>query len=187
MNIQFVHKPSYLSTNVHLGNAGAGDDVKSKPTFPKIDYTPSKQFIIGAYNNNIQPNQLGTLYSNSDQLYYHSNNPINGNNWLNNTGLNGNGGNRRSSYKPNKWTPYDLNDSKIPDTYPNSQTFAYNNNSEFIDGSVTRSWPSYKFDNANSSSGGLEQIPPRNEIEVQQKMTDEEYYAELGKLKDEMD
>lgn len=189
MNIQFVQKPSYFSTNVHLGNAGAGDDVKSKPTFPKIDYSPSREFVIGGYNNNIQPNVIGTLYSNTDQLYYHSNNPINGNNWLNNTGLHSNGSNRGSFYKPNNWTPYDLKDSYIPNTYQNSQTFPYNSNSEFIDGSVTRCWPSYKFDNANSSSGGLEQIPPKNEIEVEQKMTDEEYYAELskGKLNDQVD
>jgi len=187
MNIQFVHKPSYVSTNVHLGNAGAGDDVKSKPTFPKIDYSPSRQFILGEYNNNIQPTELSTLFSNSDKLYYHSNNPINGRDFVNNTRLDGNGGNRGSFYKPNNWSPYDLNDSKIPGTNPNSQTFAYNNNSEFIQGSVARAWPSYKFDNANSSIGGLEQIPVRNEIEVEQKMTDEEYYAELKRLKDEMD
>jgi hypothetical protein len=186
MNIPFIQKPSYVSNNVHIGNSGAGYNI-NKPTIPKIDFNPPTDFIIGRYNNNIQPTELSTLYCNSDKLYYHSNNPINGNNWINNRGLNGNGGNRGSFYKPNNWSPYDLNDSKIPSTYPNSQTFAYNNNSEFIDGSVTRSWPSYKFDNANSSTGGLEQIPPRNEIELQQKMTDEEYYAELGKLKDEMD
>jgi hypothetical protein len=186
MNIPFIQKPSYVSTNVNLGNSGAGYNI-NKPTIPKIDYNPPTEFIIGAYNNNIQPTQLSTLYSNSDKLYYHSNNPINGNNWINNTGLSGRGGNQGSFYKPNNWSPYDLNDSKIPGTNPNSQTFAYNNNSEFIQGSVTRAWPSYKFDNANSSIGGLEQIPVRNEIEVEQKMTDEEYYAELKRLKDEMD
>ena len=137
MNIPFKQTPSYISTNTISGNSGNGSKI-NKPTIPKIDYKPTTDFKIGRYNNNIQPTQIGTLFSNSDKLYYHSNNSINGNNWINNTGLNGRGSNRGSFYKPNSWTPYDLKDSYIQYTEPNSQTAPYNYNSLFIDGSTTR-------------------------------------------------
>lgn len=194
MNIPFKQTPSYISTNTITGNSGNGSKI-NKPTIPKIDYKPTTDFKIGRYNNNIQPTQIGTLFSNSDKLYYHSNNPINGNNWINNTGLNGRGSNRGSFYKPNNWTPYDLKDSYIQYTEPNSQTAAYNYNSLFIDGSTTRAWTSYQSNNVNNSIGGLEQITPIDQI-IPQEIPFEEKPIEnapfdeseyIKQLKDEMD
>jgi hypothetical protein len=184
MNIPFKQTPSYFSTNVNLGNSGNGSKI-NKPTIPKIDYNPPTKFIIGRYNNNIQPTQICTLFSNSDKLYYHTNNPINGNNWINNSGLSGRGSNRGSCYKPNNWTPYDLKDSYIYNTEPNSQTAPYNPNSLFIDGSTTRAWPLYQSNNVNNSIGGLEQIIPSNEIIPEERSIDEQEY--IKNLKDEMD
>jgi hypothetical protein len=184
MNIPFQQTPSYISTNTISGNSGNGSKI-NKPTIPKIDFNPTNKFEIGRYNNNIQPTQICTLFSNSDKLYYHSNNPINGNNWINNTGLNGRGSNRGSFYKPNNWTPYDLKDSYIYNTEQNTQTAPYNSNSLFIDGSTTRSWASYQSNNVNNSIGGLEQITPSDEIIPQERSIDEQEY--IKKLKDEMD
>ena len=194
MNIPFKQTPSYISTNTITGNSGNGSKI-NKPTIPKIDYKPTTDFKIGRYNNNIQPTQIGTLFSNSDKLYYHSNNPINGNNWINNTGLNGRGSNRGSFYKPNNWTPYDLKDSYIQYTEPNSQTAADNSKALFIDGSTTRAWTSYQSNNVNNSIGGLEQITPIDQI-IPQEIPFEEKPIEnapfdeseyIKQLKDEMD
>jgi len=168
MNIPFKQTSSYVSTNIYSGNSGNGSKI-NKPTIPIIDFNPTNKFEIGRYNNNIQPTQMSTLFSNSDKLYYHTNNPINGNNWINNSGLSGRGSNRGSFYKPNNWTPYDLKDSYIYDTEPNSQNTPYNPNSLFIDGSTTRAWSSYQSNNVNNSIGGLEQITPIDEIIPQER------------------
>jgi len=185
MDIPFINQPNYQSTNTSIGNSGNGSKV-NKPTIPRIDYNPTTEFIVGRYNNNIQPTVLSTLFTNTEHEYYNTNNPISGNDWVNNRGLNGAGSNRGSHYRPNQWTPYVLNDSQIPHTNPTSQTFAYNENSINIQGSTTRAWVPYMSTNVNNSSG-LEQITPQNET-VPQERTDEDMHNEAVKiLKDEMD
>ncbi len=57
MNIPFNNETLYRSTNTHSGNAGNGSRI-NKPTIPTIDYSPSHDFIIGEYNNNIQPTYI---------------------------------------------------------------------------------------------------------------------------------
>ena len=185
MDIPLINHPNYQSTNTDIGNSGNGSKI-NKPTIPRIDFNPTTEFVMGRYNNNIQPTQLSTLFNNTEHQYYHTNNPISGNDWVNNRGLNNNGSNRGSHYRPNQWTPYVLNDSLIPHTNPTSQTFAYNENSLNIQGSTTRAWTSYMSTNVNNSSG-LEQITPQNEI-IPQERTEEDIYREAVKiLKEEMD
>ena len=184
MNIPMLQTPHYQSTNTHQGNSGNGSRI-NKPTIPTIQYNPPTDFVVGQYNNNIQPTVLSTLYSDTDKLYYHSNNPVDGKDWVNSRGLNGRGGNKGSHYKPNNWSPYVLQDTV--NTQQTSQTFPYNTNSSFIQGSTRRAWASFESSNVNNSVGGLEQITPQNEI-VPMERTEEDMYNEaVKKLKDEMD
>lgn len=185
MNIPFKQTPSYISSNTITGNSGNGSKI-NKPTIPKIDYKPTTDFKIGQYNNNIQPTQLSTLFFGDDnKLYYHTNNPIDGNNWINNSGLSGRGSNR-GSFKPNNWTPYDLKDSYIPYTEITSQTSPYNTNSLFIDGSTRRFWNQYESNNVNNSSN-LEQITPINEIIPQETPLEEKPIDDAQFNEDEYD
>ena len=82
--IPFINQPNYQSTNTSIGNSGAGSKI-NKPTIPRIDYNPTTEFVVGRYNNNIQPTLLSTLFNNTKPLYYHTNNPISGNDWVNNS------------------------------------------------------------------------------------------------------
>jgi hypothetical protein len=167
MNIPFKPEKQYSATNRSIGNAGAGYNV-NKPTIPTINYNPINNFILGAYNNNTLetlPNQFTDF-----KLKYHTNNPINGNDWICNKRLNGNGSNRKQ-LTPNQWSKYNLNDSYIPNTQSNSQTFPYNPNSSFIDGGIKRQWGgSYS---VNISDNNLEQIQTRNGIVPNERTTEE--------------
>ncbi len=171
--------------NTSVGNSGNGSKI-NKPTIPRIDYNPTTEFVVGRYDNNIQPTILSTLFNNTEPLYYRTNNPISGNDWVNNRGLNSTGSIRGSQYSPNQWTPYVLNGSHIPHTNPISQTFAYDENSINIQGSKTRAWTPYMSTNVNNSSG-LEQITSQNEIIPQERTEEDMYRDELENLKDEMD
>jgi len=157
MNIPIEQEDNYTTINTISGFSGNGS-IFNKPTIPKIDYNPTTFFEVGRYNNNIQPTQFGTLFTDNSNSNYNTNNPINGNDWVNNKMLSSNGNNRGAHYKPNMWVPYNLKDSQISYTTQNSQTFPYNTNSQFIDGSTRRVWDSFMFNNINSSTSSLEQV-----------------------------
>ena len=61
----------YFTTkeDTHQGNSGNGSRI-NKPTIPTIQYNPPTDFVVGQYNNNIQPTQICTLFSNSDKIDY---------------------------------------------------------------------------------------------------------------------
>jgi hypothetical protein len=160
MNIIFNSEPEYTSTNTIVGNAGAGYNI-NKPTIPEIKFNTSTNFKVGEYNNNTMPN-LPNNFTNNYNLFYNTNNPINGKSWVCNQNLNSNGSMKRS-YNPNPWVKYNLEDSFIPNTTPNSQTFAYNRKSSFIDGSTKRQWGG--FNNVNISDNNLEEIQTRQAIQ----------------------
>jgi hypothetical protein len=186
MNIPFNAEPMYNGTNTRQGNSGIGSNI-NKPTIPRIDYSPNNEWVTGDYNNNEQPTALSTLYSNdSNVTYYQSNNPIDGVSWINNKGLSGHGGNRGNHYGPNQWSPYTL--IQNTDTPEVTQTFPYNDNSQFIQGSTRRAWNDYESMNINSVQGGLEQIPPMKET-VPMERTPEEIEEDeaIKKLMYEMD
>lgn len=167
--IPFKSQKDYTTTNQYIGNAGAGYNV-NKPTIPIINYNNDTKFTVGIYNNNTMdtlPNNL-TDYSN---LKYHTNNPINGNNWVCNQNLNSNGSNGRSLI-PNPWVKYNLKDSYIPNTPQNSQTFAYNRNSSFLDGGIKRQWGG--FHSVNISDNNLEQIETRKGITPNEQTQEED-------------
>jgi hypothetical protein len=194
MNIPISREQVYISTNIKSGNAGNGSNF-NKPTIPKIDFNPTTEFIIGRYNNNIEPTQIGTLFTDNSNNKYNTNNPINGNNWINNKGLNATGSNKGSFYKPNVWSPYNLNDSQINGTNQNSQTFPYNANSQHIDGSIRHVWDSFMFNNINNSTNSLEQVTNQDNIypqerQLQQNGVSQEYTDEeqlmINQLVDEM-
>jgi hypothetical protein len=95
------------------------------------------------------------------------------------------------------WVPYNLKDSQINYTTQNSQTFPYNTNSQFIDGSTRRVWDSFIFNNINNSTSSLEQVNNNQEITPQDRpqditqgeeinYNDEEQIA-IRQLVDEMD
>lgn len=177
MNIPFKKTDTYRTTNTDSGFSGNGS-LFNKPTIPKIDYNPTTSFEVGRYNNNIQPTQLGTLFTDNTNSNYNTNNPINGNDWLNNKMLssNGSGGNH---FKPNMWVPYNLKDSQINYTPKNSQTFPYNTNSQFIDGSTRRVWDSFIFNNINNSTSSLEQVI-NQDITPQDRPQDEPQYDDMN-------
>ena len=177
--IPFKSQKDYTTTNNNIGNAGAGFNV-NKPTIPIINYNNSTKFTVGIYNNNTMdtlPNNF-TDYSN---LKYHTNNPINGNNWVCNQNLNSNGSNGRA-LNPNPWVKYNLKDSYIPNTPENSQTFAYNRNSSFLDGGTKRQWSNYQ--SVNISDNNLEEIQAREGIVPNEQTQDEE--DAVNQLLDEM-
>ena len=178
MNIPFKKTDTYRTTNTHSGFSGNGS-LFNKPTIPKIDYNPTTSFEVGRYNNNIKPTQLGTLFTNNNNNNYNTNNPINGNDWLNNKMLSSNGSNRGAHYKPNMWAPYNLKDSQIEYTSQNSQTFPYNTNSQFIDGSTRRVWNSFIFDNINNSTSSLEQVT-QDEIKPRDRPQDITQYEDVN-------
>ena len=177
--IPFKSQKYYTTSNDIIGNAGAGFNV-NKPTIPIINYNNNTKFTAGIYNNNTMdtlPNNL-TDYSN---LKYHTNNPINGNNWVCNQNLNSNGYNKRS-LNPNPWVKYNLKDSYIPNTPENSQTFAYNRNSSFLDGGIKRQWSNYQ--SINISDNNNEEIQAREGIVPNEQTQDEE--DAVNQLLDEM-
>jgi len=199
MNIPFKKEDIYKTINTYSGFSGNGS-LFNKPTIPKIDYDPTTSFEVGRYNNNIQPTQLGTLFTDNSNSNYNTNNPINGNDWLNNKMLSSNGSNRGAHYKPNMWVPYNLKDSQINYTTQNSQTFPYNTNSQFIDGSTRRVWDSFIFNNINSSTSSLEQVinqditpqdrpqdRPQDEPQYEDGNYNEEEQIAIQQLVDEMD
>ena len=147
-----------------IGNSDNGGHA-NKPTIPAIKRGLSSNFIVGEYNNNNKTVDNPSLFITNDNLNYNKNNPINGNNWVCNTGT-------RSlkfsnGLKPNNFS-YSLNDSYIPDTEENSQTFPYNANSQFIQGSTTRHWTNYVYENINNSINNIEQIVPLDKIVPQE-------------------
>jgi hypothetical protein len=160
LNIQFKSQSEYPVSNSKIGNAGAGYNI-NKPTIPIINYNSSTDFKLGVYNNNTNPS-LPNQYTDYSNLRYHTNNPINGNSWVCNNNLNSNGYNKRS-YAPNPWVKFNLNDSFIPNTQQNSQTFAYNRNASSPDGCIKRQWNGYE--TANISDNNLEQIETREGIQ----------------------
>jgi hypothetical protein len=95
------------------------------------------------------------------------------------------------------WVPYNLQDSQINYTSKNSQTFPYNTNSQFIDGSTRRVWDSFMFNNINSSTSSLEQvinqdITPRDRPQDDNMNEDNNYMENeqqiaIQQLVDEMD
>jgi hypothetical protein len=178
MNIPIKQEDNYTTINTISGFSGNGS-LFNKPTIPKIDYNPTTFFEVGRYNNNIQPTQLGTLFTDNSNSNYNTNNPINGNDWLNNKMLSSNGGNRGNRYKPNMWVPYNLKDSQINYTSENSQTFPYNTNSQFIDGSTRRVWDSFMFNNINSSTSSLEQVI-NQDISPRDRPQDEPQYDDMN-------
>jgi hypothetical protein len=178
MNIPIKQEDNYTTINTISGFSGNGS-LFNKPTIPKIDYNPTTFFEVGRYNNNIQPTQLGTLFTDNSNSNYNTNNPINGNDWLNNKMLSSNGGNRGNHFKPNMWVPYNLKDSQINYTSENSQTFPYNTNSQFIDGSTRRVWDSFMFNNINSSTSSLEQVI-NQDISPRDRPQDEPQYDDMN-------
>jgi hypothetical protein len=183
MNIPFKQETIYKVTNTHSGNSGNGSRI-NKPTILVIDYSPSYEFIIGEYNNNIQPTYLPTVYLDTDQLQYNTNNSIDGVSFVNNkSGNNGSGGNLGSHYKPNQWSPYTL--QPIPGVEKPSQTFPYDTNSTFIQGSTRRAWASFESANVNNSQG-LEQITPTDKIVPMERTEPEQYRDAVKKLIEEM-
>ena len=178
MNIPIEQEDNYTTINTISGFSGNGS-IFNKPTIPKIDYNPTTFFEVGRYNNNIQPTQFGTLFTDNSNSNYNTNNPINGNDWLNNKMLSSNGDNRGAHYKPNMWVPYNLKDSQINYTSENSQTFPYNTNSQFIDGSTRRVWDSFMFNNINSSTSSLEQVI-NQDISPRDRPQDEPQYDDMN-------
>ena len=178
MNIPIEQEDNYTTINTISGFSGNGS-IFNKPTIPKIDYNPTTFFEVGRYNNNIQPTQFGTLFTDNSNSNYNTNNPINGNDWLNNKMLSSNGDNRGAHYKPNMWVPYNLKDSQISYTTQNSQTFPYNTNSQFIDGSTRRVWDSFMFNNINSSTSSLEQVI-NQDISPRDRPQDEPQYDDMN-------
>jgi len=178
MNIPIKQEDNYTTINTISGFSGNGS-IFNKPTIPKIDYNPTTFFEVGRYNNNIQPTQFGTLFTDNSNSNYNTNNPINGNDWLNNKMLSSNGDNRGAHYKPNMWVPYNLKDSQINYTSENSQTFPYNTNSQFIDGSTRRVWDSFMFNNINSSTSSLEQVI-NQDISPRDRPQDEPQYDDMN-------
>jgi len=172
MNIPFKREIVYPVSNSHIGNNSNGQN-KIKPN---LNYKPAS-----GYNNNIMQT-LPNNFIDNNKLYYHTNNPINGNNWVCNNNINGNG-NNKMSLNPNPWAKYNLNDSYIQQTPQNSQTFAYNRNSSFIDGSIRRQWGGYQ--TVNISDNNLEQVQTREGI-IPNERTQEETDA-VSELLDEMD
>jgi len=178
MNIPIKQEDNYTTINTISGFSGNGS-IFNKPTIPKIDYNPTTFFEVGRYNNNIQPTQFGTLFTDNSNSNYNTNNPINGNDWLNNKMLSSNGGNRGNHYKPNMWVPYNLKDSQINYTTQNSQTFPYNTNSQFVDGSTRRVWDSFIFNNINNSTSSLEQVI-NQDITPRDRPQDEPQYDDMN-------
>jgi hypothetical protein len=150
MNIPFKSEPEYTSTNNKIGNSGAGFNVNK----------PNLTHKAGGYDNNETPN-LTNMFINNTNLYYHTNNPINGKSFVNNNNLNSNGYSKRS-YNPNHWTNFNLNDSYIQNTPQNSQTFAYNRNGSVLDGGVRHQWSPYQ--TVNISDNNLEEIQTQKGI-----------------------
>lgn len=169
MNIPFKSQNYYTTTNDVIGNAGAGYNV-NKPTIPIINYNNDTKFTVGIYNNNTM-DTLPNNYTDYSNLKYHTNNPINGNNWVCNRNLNSTGSNGRS-LNPNPWVEYNLKDSYIPNTPQNSQTFAYNRNSSFLDGGIKRQWGG--FYSVNISDNNLEQIETREGITPNEQTPEED-------------
>jgi hypothetical protein len=167
--IPFKSQKDYTTTNQYIGNAGAGYNV-NKPTIPIINYNNDTKFTVGIYNNNTM-DTLPNNYTDYSNLKYHTNNPINGNNWVCNNNLNSNGSNGRS-LNPNPWVKYNLKDSYIPNTPQNSQTFAYNRNSSFLDGGIKRQWGG--FYSVNISDNNLEQIETREGITPNEQTQEED-------------
>ena len=155
MNIPFKQEDNYTAINTYSGFSGNGS-LFNKPTIPKIDYNPTTSFEVGRYNNNIQPTQFPTLYTD-----------------------NSNGSNRGNYFKPNMWVPYNLKDSQINYTPKNSQTFPYNTNSQFVDGSTRRVWDSFIFNNINNSTSSLEQVI-NQDITPQDRPQDEPQYDDMN-------
>jgi hypothetical protein len=178
MNIPIKQEDNYTTINTSSGFSGNGS-IFNKPTIPKIDYNPTTFFEVGRYNNNIQPTQFGTLFTDNSNSNYNTNNPINGNDWLNNKRLSSNGSNRGNHYKPNMWVPYNLKDSQINYTTQNSQTFPYNANSQFVDGSTRRVWDSFIFNNINNSTSSLEQVI-NQDISPRDRPQDEPQYDDMN-------
>ena len=144
MNIPFKNEPEYTTINNKIGNAGAGFNVNK----------PNLSHMAQGYNNNETPN-LTNMFIDNTNLYYHSNNPIDGKSFVNNKYLSSNGYSKRS-YNPNPWTNFNLNDSYIQNTPSNSQTFAYNRNGSVLDGGVRHQWSPYQ--TVNISDNNLEEI-----------------------------
>jgi hypothetical protein len=144
MNIPFKSEPDYTTTNNKIGNAGAGFNVNK----------PNLTHKAQGYNNNETPN-LPNMFIDNTNLYYHSNNPIDGKSYVNNKYLSSNGYSKRS-YNPNSWSTFNLNDSYIQNTPQNSQTFAYNRNNSCLDGGVRHQWSPYQ--TVNISDNNLEEI-----------------------------
>lgn len=169
LNIQFKRQSEYPVSNSNIGNAGAGYNI-NKPTIPILKYNSSTDFKLGEYNNNSEatlPNQ----YTNYSSLRYHTNNAIDGKSWVGNPGLNGNGSNKRSC-KPNPWGKYNLNDSYIPNTPQNTQTFAYNKLASSPDGCIIRQWGGYQ--TVNISDNNLEQTETREGIKPNVRTAEEQ-------------
>jgi hypothetical protein len=168
MNIPFNKEQFYTSTNTQLGNVGDGSTISSAPT----------KFVTGRYNNNIESRPLTGLFTDNTNLSNNTNNPVDGVSWVNNKNLSAIGSNNGSFYKPNVWTPYNLNDSMINGTNQNNQTFPYDANSQQI-GGLIQNWDSFIFSNINNSSNILEQvvsqeITPQDRPEVNNMMQSEE-------------
>lgn len=147
MNIPFNKEQLYTSTNTKLGNSNNGA-YNAKPTFPT-----SKS--VGY--NNIESTQLTGLFTDNSYLNANTNNPVNGGPWVNDKSLSSIGSNNGSFYKPNVWSPYNLNDSMINGTNQNDQTFPYNANSQQI-GGLIQNWDSFIFTNTNNSLNNLDQV-----------------------------
>lgn len=144
MNIPFKNEPEYTTINNKIGNSGVG----------KNNTNPNLSHMAQGYSNNETPN-LTNMFIDNTNLYYHTNNPIDGKSFVNNNNLNSNGYNKRS-YNPNPWTNFNLNDSYIQNTPSNSQTFAYNRNGSVLDGGVRHQWSPYQ--TVNISDNNLEEI-----------------------------
>jgi hypothetical protein len=150
MNIPFKSEPDYTTTNNKIGNSGAGFNVNK----------PNLTHKVQEYNNNETPN-LTNMFIDNTNLYYHSNNPIDGKEFVNNKFLSSTGYSKRS-YNPNPWSTYNLNDSYIQNTPQNSQTFPYNRNGSSIDGGVRHQWAPYQ--TVNISDNNLEEIQKQKGI-----------------------
>jgi hypothetical protein len=150
MNIPFKNEPDYISTNNKIGNAGAGFNINK----PNLTHKAQN------YNNNETPN-LTNMFIDNTNLYYHSNNPIDGKSYVNNKYLSSNGYSKRS-FNPNSWSNFNLNDSYIQNTPSNSQTFAYNRNASTLDGGVKHQWSTYQ--TVNEAYNDLEQVVHKGEI-----------------------
>ena len=144
MNIPFKNEPEYTTINNKIGNSGVG----------KNNTNPNLSHKAEGYSNNETPN-LTNMFIDNTNLYYHSNNPIDGKSFVNNKYLSSNGYSKRS-YNPNPWTNFNLNDSYIQNTPSNSQTFAYNRNGSVLDGGVRHQWSPYQ--TVNISDNNLEEI-----------------------------